>query len=105
MDVVDCSLVLSMSRGHFMVMSNAPAIAAAKMSGIMARRGSINVYCTTAAGAMQSAGPIPEKKTSAPSFLSMVMANGSMPVGLSAFLSCMRVLSTSMGEDTNVALQ
>ena len=46
---------------------------AATYRGIMERSGSMRVYCAIAAGAMSSAGPIPEKKAIGPSFLSMVI--------------------------------
>ena len=49
-------------------------MAAATSRGICARSGSINVYCTMAAGAIMSAGAMPAKKTTAPSLLSICTA-------------------------------
>ena len=41
------NLVFTRSRGHLIVMSRVPAISAASVRGMTARRGSIKVYCTT----------------------------------------------------------
>lgn len=65
------------------------------------------MYCTMAAGAMRRAGPRPEKNTEAPSLRSIVMAWLVMPAvpPPSALFSCMRVFTTSTGDDTTVAQQ
>ena len=60
-------------------------------------------YWTTAAGAMRRAGRSPAKKTSGPSSRNMESMSGS--VDALDFLSCIRHLTTSIGEETTVAAQ